>query len=395
MATFIYPPNQVTITGVATEATLLLVLAETQDINAELDVQTPILTDIETNTASADTKLTTTNSELADVNTELNSQTAILTTIDADTGSIDSKLNTLGQKTSANSMPVVLASDQSTINVSGPFLTDAELRATPVPVSGPLTDAELRATAVPVSGPLTDAELRASAVPVSAASLPLPSGASTLAEQQSQTSLLTTIDADTGSIDTKLTTTNAELVLVNSELDSQTALLTTIDADTGSIDTKLTTTNAELVLVNSELDSQTALLTTIDADTGAIATSTASMDTSLNNIEASVSGLTVVDQIDTTPLLDVSVTNIPASASLPVQVVASLAADVRKIIVVEDIGEFIGIYTGAASSEVLLAVLPLGGGEVEVEIPAATRISLRHMKNTAITADFIAINFLG
>jgi len=61
--------------------------------------------------------------------------------------------------------------------VSGP-LTDAQLRATVVPVSvsnfpatqpvsGPLTDAQLRATAVPVSGPLTDAQLRASAVPVS------------------------------------------------------------------------------------------------------------------------------------------------------------------------------------------------------------------------------------
>lgn len=30
-------------------------------------------------------------------------------------------------------------------------LTDAQLRATPVPVSGPLTDTQLRATAVPVS----------------------------------------------------------------------------------------------------------------------------------------------------------------------------------------------------------------------------------------------------
>jgi hypothetical protein len=55
-------------------------------------------------------------------------------------------------------------------------LTDAQLRATPVPVSGtvtatgPLTDAQLRATPVPVSGtvtatgPLTDAQLRASRV---------------------------------------------------------------------------------------------------------------------------------------------------------------------------------------------------------------------------------------
>lgn len=71
------------------------------------------------------------------------------------------------------------------VAVTGP-LTDAQLRATAVPVSlasttitgsvavtGPLTDAQLRATPVPVSGTvatggLTDAQLRASAVPVTA-----------------------------------------------------------------------------------------------------------------------------------------------------------------------------------------------------------------------------------
>ena len=72
-------------------------------------------------------------------------------------------------------------------------LTDAQLRATPVPVSGPLTDAQIRATPVPVSvgtvpvtgtffqatqpvsiaatvavsGPLTDTQLRATPVPIS------------------------------------------------------------------------------------------------------------------------------------------------------------------------------------------------------------------------------------
>ena len=111
-----------------------------------------------------------------------------------------------------------------TVTASGP-LTDTQLRATAVPVSGtfwqttqpisgsvsvtgttavsgPLTDSELRATAVPISGsvsisgtptvtgPLTDTQLRATAVPVSgtfwqatqpvsAASLPLPTGAAT------------------------------------------------------------------------------------------------------------------------------------------------------------------------------------------------------------------------
>jgi hypothetical protein len=48
------------------------------------------------------------------------------------------RINTLGQKTAANSTPVVLASDQSAIPVTGP-LTDAQLRATPVPVSGTVT----------------------------------------------------------------------------------------------------------------------------------------------------------------------------------------------------------------------------------------------------------------
>lgn len=110
-------------------------------------------------------------------------------------------------------------------------VTDAQLRATPVPVSGtffqatqpvsiassvpvtgPVTDAQLRATPVPVSGivtantgltqPLTDAQLRATAVPVSIGSIDLPTGASTLAEQQSQTTILGTIDADTASIST-------------------------------------------------------------------------------------------------------------------------------------------------------------------------------------------------
>jgi len=59
-----------------------------------------------------------------------------------------------------------------TVTATGP-LTDTQLRATPVPVSGGLTDTQLRATPVPVSGtvtatgPLTDTQLRATPVPVS------------------------------------------------------------------------------------------------------------------------------------------------------------------------------------------------------------------------------------
>ena len=87
-----------------------------------------------------------------------------------------------------------------TVTVTGP-LTDAQLRATAVPISGtitantgltqPLTDTQLRASPVSVSGPLTDTQLRAADVPVSAASLPLPTGAATSANQTTaNTSLL-------------------------------------------------------------------------------------------------------------------------------------------------------------------------------------------------------------
>lgn len=62
-------------------------------------------------------------------------------------------------------------------------------------VTGPLTDAQLRATAVPVSGPLTDTQLRATPVPVSAASLPLPTGAATSANQTNGTQKAQPVDA--------------------------------------------------------------------------------------------------------------------------------------------------------------------------------------------------------
>lgn len=80
--------------------------------------------------------------------------------------SIDLKTPTVGQKAMAASSPVVIASDQSAIPISGNVTT------------GGLTDAQLRAAPVPVSGTFFQATQ-----PVSAAALPLPSGASTAALQ--------------------------------------------------------------------------------------------------------------------------------------------------------------------------------------------------------------------
>lgn len=107
--------------------------------------------------------------------------------------SLDGKVPALGQALAAASVPVVL--------------TAAQL-STLTPTAG-LTDAELRATAVPVSGPLTDTQIRATALPVSAASLPLPSGAASAANQATEIASL-------ASIDTKITAVNTGAVVVSS-----------------------------------------------------------------------------------------------------------------------------------------------------------------------------------
>ena len=133
------------------------------------------------------------------------STSALQTTANSSLSSIDSKLT--------SPLAVTGTFYQATQPVSGP-LTDTQLRATPVPVSGTvstggLTDTQLRATPVPVSGTvstggLTDTQLRASAVvvdgsavtqPVSAAALPLPTGASTAAHQVTGNAALASIDS--------------------------------------------------------------------------------------------------------------------------------------------------------------------------------------------------------
>lgn len=62
---------------------------------------------------------------------------------------------------------------------------------TVLPVAGPLTDAQLRASGVPVTGAFYQATQ-----PISAASLPLPAGASTLAGQNAMTAALPAKDAN-------------------------------------------------------------------------------------------------------------------------------------------------------------------------------------------------------
>jgi hypothetical protein len=109
-----------------------------------------------------------------------------------------------------------------------------------------------------------------------------------------------------------------------------------------------------------------------------------------------VNTLSVVDLLDA-GILDTSSTNIAGSASNPTQVVASTAAATKKLQLLDTTGAFIGVYTGAALSEVLQFVMGPGSDQtIEHSIPAGTRISLKRLDSTtAISSGIVAINFIG
>lgn len=162
-------------------------------------------------------------------------------------------------------------------------------------------------------------------------------------------------------------------------------------ASLSSIDTKLTSQATA-----TKQDTGNASLSSIDTKLTSQATSAnqTTTNTKLDSIISNSNVLGVVDMLDT-PFLDASGTPIPASASNSLQVVASTAAVIKKVQSVEDIGEFIGLYSGPVAGPTLICVMPLGGGEVNVNIPAGTLLSLRNMKNAAISLGNMAINFLG
>jgi len=103
----------------------------------------------------------------------------------------------------------------------------------------------------------------------------------------------------------------------------------------------------------------------------------------------------VVDFFDT-PLLVASSTNIPASASAPLTVVASLAADVGSIEISDTTGEYIGVYSDPAGTPVLECIIGPGhNGPIPVQLAAGTVIGVRNMQNATISTGFLAINFIG
>ena len=279
---------------------------------------------------------------------------ALLTTIDVDTGSIDTKIPAQGAALIAASLPVNIASDQ--------------------------------------------------VVPVSATALPLPTGAATSALQTSSEAILTTIDADTGSIDTKIPSQGAAVIAASLPVNIASDQVVPVSATALPLPTGAATSALQT--------SSEAILTTIDTDTGAIATSVANIDGKLPvtiGQKAKAASLAVVLASDSDALpvvaatLDVnhtvynvnSSTAITASAGVPITLV-TLTADVKKVQCLDTSGEFIGIYSDPAGTPLLEFIIGPGSDQtIEVDLPNATVIGARNMENAAIAVGTLALNFMG
>lgn len=108
------------------------------------------------------------------------------------------------------------------------------------------------------------------------------------------------------------------------------------------------------------------------------------------------SGLSwIVATLDAPAVLDCTVTSIPASSSSPLQVVTSLIYDASQIQAIDGVGQYVGIYTGAAGVEKLIAVVG-GGGTIllSAAIPKGSRVSVRNMVNVPITNGSMTLLFL-
>lgn len=167
---------------------------------------------------------TTAQTSLSSIDTKLSSQAtaANQTTANASLSSIDGKTPTVGQKAMAASSPVVIASDQSTLPVSlasAPLPTGAATEAT---LATRAADATITARfgtlgqkASAGSAPVVIASDQ-SAVPMSVASLPLPSGAATEATLSTRAADAT-ITARLGTLGQKTSANSTPVVLASDQ----------------------------------------------------------------------------------------------------------------------------------------------------------------------------------
>ena len=229
-------------------------------------------------------------------------------------------LNPNGSATSANSQPVVIASDQGALPISSATLATAARQDTgntsvasidtKLP-SGLTVTANRLQVELPAGGSgLTDTELRATAVPVS--------GTVTANLSATDNAVLDTIDTSTAAVNTKTPALGQALAASSTPVVLTAAQVTTLTppaAITGFA------TSANQTTIIGHVDGIEGTLTTMDADTGSIDTKTPALGQAL--AASSVPVVLTAAQITTlTPLATVAVTGVATLAEQQTQTTA-------------------------------------------------------------------------
>lgn len=307
--------------------------------------------------------------------------------------------NVAGQQVMAGSLPVVIASDQTPLETVGNVADNAADSGNPVKVGGKyvaapadLTDGDRGNMLLDIKGRLQVRDVTLDALDKNTGAV----GANTLRVKlaDEDTALLDSLEGFVDGVEALLQT-------IEDNGDAVEASLSSIDAGIpAALGQDAMAGSMPVVLASN----QTAIPTNLQDGSGsAVNKGQSNMAGSLPvtlasdqpNLPVLISHLSVVDQLDTA-LHDASVSNIQDNAGAFLQVVAALAATVKRIRVADTTGAFIGVYTGAAASEALAFIINPGmDGEIEHAIPSGTRISLRAMDVADITTGNLTMQFLG
>lgn len=173
------------------------------------------------------------------------------------------------------------------------------------------------------------------------------------------------------------------------------------------IDNAISGNELQVDVVTSALPAGAATestLASIEGDTSSLAGCVSGSEIQVDIVAALPSGTNTIGKVDVNTLsvvetlfVDTASTTINGSAGALVQVVASTAAAVKKMQILDTTGAFIGLYVGAAASEVLKVIIGPGSDQtIEHAIPASSRITVRRLDSTSnITTGVLAINFIG
>ena len=328
--------------------------------------------------AAAEASLASINSHVIKANTDsvtivssvLPTGAATETTLNA----INTKTPALGQALSAASVPVVLASDQSTVPVSiasVPLPTGAATAANQTNGSqktqivdglGNVIASTSNALNVDVVNfPATQAVTQSTSPwvvdgsahtqPISAVSLPLPTGAAT---------------------ESTLSTLNGKVIAVN----------------TGNV----TVVSSALPTGAATAAKQPALGTAGTASTDVITIQGISSMTPVS-VSGTVSASPVAYTKSNAPTYN-AYTSTAVTTSAYVQLVASLTSAVKQLQIFDSSGQAMIIATGGSGSEVDQIYVPPGGGVFDLSILASTRVSIKALTATA-SSGYLLINYLG